>query len=173
LDVPSAAVKISRQYLDLITGQTLEHKNEFIEQLTHDCIIVQIPRIHGPVQTQIDALLSIFEQKYFIDDRGMLKAYNLPTDNRNVEKMISTLSYVASDDEGRRAIEAEESLRRIIDGVQVEEMVKLRNENKKKDEAIVEKDRVIDEKDRLIAELLSRLNGSNHHHLHNNNSSLK
>lgn len=34
----------------------------FVESLTHDSVIVQIPRLHGQVNTRLDKVLSIFDQ---------------------------------------------------------------------------------------------------------------
>ena len=36
--------------------------NPFIDSLTHDSIIVQIPRLHGQVNNRLDKVLSIFDQ---------------------------------------------------------------------------------------------------------------
>ena len=36
--------------------------NPFIDSLTHDSIIVQIPRLHGQVNNRLDMVLSIFDQ---------------------------------------------------------------------------------------------------------------
>ena len=36
--------------------------NPFVDSLTHDSVIVQIPRLHGQVNTRLDRVLSIFDQ---------------------------------------------------------------------------------------------------------------
>ena len=36
--------------------------NPFVESLTHDSIIVQIPRLHGQVNNRLDEVLSVFDQ---------------------------------------------------------------------------------------------------------------
>ena len=36
--------------------------NPFIDSLTHDSIIVQIPRLHGKINNRLDEVLSIFDQ---------------------------------------------------------------------------------------------------------------
>ena len=38
--------------------------NPFIDSLTHDSIIVQIPRLHGQVNNRLDKVLSIFDQSH-------------------------------------------------------------------------------------------------------------
>jgi hypothetical protein len=152
--ITTPAVKIAREYIDLITQKTITEKEDFIEQLTHDCIIVQTPRIHGSIKTELDALLSLFEQNYFLDQYGHLKRYMLQEENENekVRRMVNTLSYVAASEEGRRDMETEESIRRVVDGDFNKEMQKVRYDLKQKEKIIAKKDQVITEKDQVISE---------------------
>jgi endonuclease/exonuclease/phosphatase family metal-dependent hydrolase len=113
----------------------------------------------------LDALLSLFEQNYFIDHYGHFKKYIQPLDNENVRRMTDVLSYIASSDEDRRLMETEEEIRQIVDGDFNEEMQKVRYELKKRSEEneqlitkITKNEQVIAEKDKQIAELLARLN---------------
>ena len=55
-------IRVMRQYLDGM-GQALpEAREEFIESLTHDSIIVQIPHLTNRRQNDIESLLGIFDQ---------------------------------------------------------------------------------------------------------------
>jgi hypothetical protein len=74
-EIEAIAIKVRRDYWDIINGQVLSAKCPFVEALTHDSYIVQIPRIEGNTKTKLEVLLSLFEQKYFVDDRKMLKSY--------------------------------------------------------------------------------------------------
>lgn len=38
--------------------------NAFVDCLTHDSIIVQIPRLHGKISNRLDEILSIFDQSH-------------------------------------------------------------------------------------------------------------
>jgi hypothetical protein len=162
--ISTPAVKIAREYIDLMTKQPITAKEDFAEQLTHDCIIIQTPRIHGSIQTELDALLSLFEQNYFVDDYHHFKSYIQPLDNKNIRRMAMTLSYVAGSNETRKAMEAEESMRRIVEGRFNKEMQTIRYELKQKDkviaenqQALAENQQALAEKDKQIAELLARL----------------
>ena len=42
--------------------------NPFIDSLTHDSIIVQIPRLHGQVNNRLDKVLSVFDQTQHLSD---------------------------------------------------------------------------------------------------------
>ena len=39
----ATVLKVSREYLDAITGQRLGEREEFVEALSHDCWVVQVP----------------------------------------------------------------------------------------------------------------------------------
>ena len=50
----------SYDYDDRLVTKGLPHP--FIDSLTHDSIIVQIPRLHGQINNRLDMVLSIFDQ---------------------------------------------------------------------------------------------------------------
>ena len=102
-EVPTPVVKVSRVYTDQLTHQVIEGKNEFIEQLTHDCYVVQIPRIGVRVTNRLEQLLSFFEQRNFIDDTKMYKDYLYPIEDENI-KLIADELHFASTDRKRRAM---------------------------------------------------------------------
>jgi hypothetical protein len=104
------------------------------------------------VKTELEALLGLFEQQYFIDEEGHIKKYTQPIENENIRRMAETLSYVAASEEGRREMDAEESVRRIVEGDFNEEMQKVRSELMQKNQALAEKDNALAEKDNTIAE---------------------
>ncbi|MDR3110670.1 MAG: hypothetical protein LBU65_13460 [Planctomycetaceae bacterium] len=118
--------------------------------MPHDCIVIQTGRIHGSIKTELDALLSIFEQRYFADEKRHFKEYSLPVKSTEMRHLTRTLVGVAASPEGRREMEAEEAVRRLVEGDGDAEMQKIRREIKKKD-------RVIAEKDKQIAELKAKL----------------
>ncbi|NJN78328.1 MAG: hypothetical protein HC803_08385 [Saprospiraceae bacterium] len=56
-DVP--VIKVERSYVDVATGTVLEEREAFIESLTHDSFIIQIPNIKGHRRTELEKLLYI------------------------------------------------------------------------------------------------------------------
>ena len=66
-EIESPCISVARNYIDLINKTTLSQKSEFVEKLTHDCFVVQVDRITDRYQTQLDKLLSVFEQRNFTD----------------------------------------------------------------------------------------------------------
>ena len=69
-NIKAAAIKVCRTYIDMIGRTEIKQRNKLIESLTHDGYFVQIPYIQGKPRTSLESLLSIFEQKYFIDEKN-------------------------------------------------------------------------------------------------------
>ena len=55
-------IKVNRIYWDVGLNQEIKAKEEFVESLTHDSIIIQIPYITGHQRTELEQLLQIFDQ---------------------------------------------------------------------------------------------------------------
>ena len=58
----SSIIKVSRDYVDCITGEKINEKEEFIECLTHDSYIIQIPELSHRRRNELEQILSIFDQ---------------------------------------------------------------------------------------------------------------
>lgn len=56
-------LKVSREYLDAVTGQRLGEREEFVEALSHDCRVVQVPLLAARRRTDLERLLSVFDQE--------------------------------------------------------------------------------------------------------------
>ncbi len=66
--VNTAIMKVNRDYLDMITDKKIEAKEEFIEKLTHDSFVIQIPRLEKDDRTELERVLKIFNQSYMAND---------------------------------------------------------------------------------------------------------
>jgi hypothetical protein len=106
-EVDAVVVHVCRTYHDVLGCRELQIKSNFIECLTHDSYVVQIPRIVPRVRTRLEALLSVFEQSKKIDEKGFIMQYCLDTDDGDIRLMVEILSYVAADPEKRKEIENE------------------------------------------------------------------
>ena len=62
-DIDKAVVYVNRKTVDY-DGQEIENgeNDPFINSLTHDSIIVQIPLLHGKINNKLDKVLSVFDQ---------------------------------------------------------------------------------------------------------------
>jgi hypothetical protein len=143
VEIDAIAIKVKREYWDLINQQVLTAKSSFVEGLTHDCYVVQIPRIEGNTKTKLESLLSIFEQNYFITDKGILKEYKFPIEDETVREMVSILQYIGADEEMRKAIEDEREAYRLLEVMAENRRKELETIIKEKNETIKEKDEAL------------------------------
>ena len=58
----ATVLKVAREYLDAITGEQLAEREEFVEALSHDCWVVQVPRLASRRHSDLERLLSVFDQ---------------------------------------------------------------------------------------------------------------
>jgi len=101
-------INIKRCFFSGITKKELKLKIPFAEYLTHDSHIVQLGRITGKMQTRVEKVLSVFEQRYFIDnDTKITKKYPYQTNDKMVCLMLEILEHACSDPEQRKQIESE------------------------------------------------------------------
>ena len=111
-DIEEIVVKVNRTYMDVIGGGEIKRKSPFIESLTHDGYFIQISRINREMYSQweqcseIEQLLSLFEQDYFVEE-NFYKKYPYPITNQNIKNMVETLEYIAADPKTRRIMQEE------------------------------------------------------------------
>ena len=61
--VHDTVVYVKRFYLNHLK-EVIDCKDDFIESLSHDSIIVQVPLLHGKMATRVENILSIFNQDW-------------------------------------------------------------------------------------------------------------
>jgi hypothetical protein len=148
-------LRIDRQYYNKYE-EIVSSRSYFIECVTHDCVVVQAPRIQKTNNhTKLDKLLSVFEQKYFTGNSETYKDYPYLIDDKDIQQVINILHYCASDVEERKRIEAEEEAWRTYKAVEKDNIQMIENQAKQlaeKEAVIVEKEAVIVEKDAIIVE---------------------
>jgi hypothetical protein len=149
-NIVAPAIKVSREYIDLITHKVINAKDDFIEKLTHDCYVVQIPRIEGKLQTKLEKLLSLFEQRYFIDETEGIKEYNYPIDDADIKIIADVLHFACTDPKSKRRMEAERESFRVFN-LAVEE------QSKEKDRIIIEKEKALQEKEKAMEIMAKRI----------------
>ena len=156
-------IHVSRTYIDVIARRELRVKSEFIECLTHDSYVVQIPRIEGKSRSSLEKMLNIFEQNDFYDKTGILKQYRhqLDNDDNEIRLMVEILCHVASNPENREEIELEWRSKEFLDdylqqkkglALQKQALQEMDRALQEKDKAIEEKDKAIEEKEKAIEE---------------------
>ena len=164
-EIETPCLRVERNYKDLISGEILHRKSAFIEKLTHDSFVVQVERITDRYQTRLDKLLSVFEQKNFVDSSETTKDFLHTPDSEELRTLTDILHYVGTDPKERKQIEIEKEAWRTVNAMFAEKeqrLLKSLGEKEKaleeKEKALEEKDKALDEKDKVIAELLRKLN---------------
>ncbi|MDR2449082.1 MAG: hypothetical protein LBD52_03895 [Prevotellaceae bacterium] len=113
-EIPTACMKVGREYKDLVNNVLLDARSPFVEKLTHDSYIVQASRITGRYQTRLDKLLSIFEQAYFTDTTEAVKQYKYEPDDAEVKAITELLHHVGTDPDERKELDDEIEYRRTL-----------------------------------------------------------
>ncbi len=140
-------IKVNRQCFDLTTGELLIKKEEFIESLTHDSYVIQVPALKGRRQTDLLRLLSIFDQDNAESNYHLMNVEeeDIPEKYRPV---IRRLQKACAIKEVRDTMTVEDDIVRML---QVQERAAAFI-LKEKDREIEGKDREIEEKDKEIEE---------------------
>ena len=132
----SPVIKVDYKASDLTTGDVLDRKNEFIESLTHKTWIVQVRQLKARRRSELENLLSIFDQDNISNDKHIL----------NVDENQFSEEYRLIIRKLREACESH----KVRCEMQMED--DYINELLIKDEIIAEKDKSLAEKDKSLAE---------------------
>ena len=67
-DLPEPVVYVRRRYLDYNSNPVVDGvPDPFVESLTHDAIIVQIPLLSGKTRNRLERLLMVFDQDFQVE----------------------------------------------------------------------------------------------------------
>ena len=129
--------------------------NAFVDSLTHDSIIVQIPRLHGQINNRLDMVLSIFDQtRKAHDNEHILQVdEDIYSDDQEMERILHRLTMAAADADMRHSMNVEDEYFSAIERRDTEIMLKDK-ELAKKDEQLAEDKALLAEKDGQLAALL-------------------
>ena len=156
-EIPTACLKVERNYKDLINKTILETKSDFVEKLTHDSFIVQIDRITNSYKTRLDKLLSVFQQTNFVDSNKITKEFMHDADIEEVKIIPDILHHSGTNPKERKEIEDEQEAWRTVNAIFEDKERELRKEIDVNKKALDEKDKALDEKDKIIEELKRKL----------------
>jgi hypothetical protein len=108
LSIHRPVLKIGRQYQDVTTREIINQKDSFIENLSHDYFVVQIPNLPTETKSESEKILSIFNQKWVFDkDNQWLLKFNPNDDDQDVQRILKRLLMAAESDEVREQIRIE------------------------------------------------------------------
>lgn len=142
-------VKVNRQYIDLADNSELTIREEFIESLTHDSYIIQIPQLKKRRRNNLEILLSIFDQSLKLS--GNDHFLNLSEDDypQEFRIVIRRLLQAASEEDVCQTMELEDEI--------LDELESLERKILDMDRAIEVKDKALEGKDKIISTALEAL----------------
>jgi hypothetical protein len=135
-DLTAPVIKVNRECIDIATGERFTKKVQFIECLSHNSFIIQIPHLKEKRRTELEKLLLFFDQSNAIEDKHTLSIHEdqIPQQHQLLLERL------------RRAIE-DQNIRGAMD---VEDDIVLELEDKDRE---IQKHRERAEKERERAEL--------------------
>jgi hypothetical protein len=150
-------IKTERKYIDVSTGNIISEKEDFIESLTHDSYVIQIPALKEKRRNELEILLSVFDQSNRTSDNHILnvKQEDFPDIHRDI---IRRLQKAVIDKEMRKKMDLEDTMLEDLENMvrAIERQAQLIEENvhsiEEKEKAIQEKEKAIQEKDKAIEE---------------------
>jgi hypothetical protein len=105
--------RIRRRYVHYATQEILEPPVEAMEKLTHDAVVVQIPKVGDPGDTPLDRILKLFDQSKVGPDPHFIE-YNEEDDNRMKDPFVTVIARklhgVAADPETKERMRIEDEL---------------------------------------------------------------
>jgi hypothetical protein len=137
--VQSGLVKINREYVDLVTQEILDIKEEFVELLTHDSYLIQVQKLGKTTRSRLERVLQIFSPIYQSPQDRHQVDFQGNTDDPLIKRMTERLGRAIASEEIRDKMDVEDELERTFD-----------REMGKRDEIIAEQEEIIAEKDKLL-----------------------
>ena len=167
IEAPVIAVK--RKYYDVSQNTEINIKDEFIESLTHDSFVIQIPYLKKRRRNDLEILLSIFDQGNILYDHHIINVNDEDFPER-YRPIIRRLQKAHAEKEVRDSMDTEDFYLRDMEDYEreiaerdgtIEEMDKAIAKRdmaiQEKDKAIEDKDKAIEDKDKMITDLKNRL----------------
>ena len=147
-DIKEPVVYVNHDVYDYNGKVVKDGKEEpFVESLTHNSIIVQIPRLKGRVNNRLEKVLSVFDQsRKDAEDKQVLNIdENKYEDDADMMYMLHRLTAAAADSEMRQDMNVEDEYYKAIEDRDTA-IMKREKELKQKDEQLQQKSEQLQQK---------------------------
>lgn len=148
-------IKAERKYIDVIGGVEIDKKEDFIESLSHDSYVIQIPALKEKRRNELEILLSVFDQSNRMKDFHVLNVdeSDYPPKYREI---IRRLQKAVVDEDIRKKMDLEDEM--IGDMEELGRQIEDKNQKLKEQITIVEEQtKALEEKDLIIQKLMKEL----------------
>jgi chromosome segregation ATPase len=102
-------IKVNRECIDIATGERFTKKVQFIECLTHNSFIIQIPHLKEKRRTELEKLLLFFDQSNAIEDRHTLSIHEDQIPQQH-QPLLDRLRRAIEDQNIRGAMDVEDDI---------------------------------------------------------------
>ena len=151
-DLTEPVVYVRRHYLDYDSNPITEGvPDKFIESLTHDSIIVQIPYLKGRMRNRLERILNVFDQDYCMKGNDHLLEIDEDVFPRDEQILVNRLVKAAVAPDVRRAMDVEDEILSEIEARDTTIMIKNKT-IEEKDKRIEEQNKAIEEQNKAIEE---------------------
>jgi flagellar biosynthesis GTPase FlhF len=108
-DLPAPVIKVNRECIDIATGERFTKKVQFIECLTHNSFIIQIPHLKEKRRTELEKLLLFFDQSNAIEDKHTLSIHEDQIPQQH-QLLLDRLRRAIEDQNIRGAMDVEDDI---------------------------------------------------------------
>ena len=152
-DLTEPVIYVRRRYLDYDSNPIEQGVPDcFIESLTHDSIIVQIPFLKGRMRNRLERLLNVFDQDYQLKGNEHLLEIDEEKYPAEEQVVVTRLLKAAVAPDIRRAMEVEDEILSEIEARDTTIMLKDK-EIEQKEQVIEQKEQVIEQKEQVIEQM--------------------
>ena len=147
-------IRVQRECYDDASDEKLEGREEFIECLTHDSYIIQVPYLRDDHKTEVEKMLGVFDQSKLTSDHHILNIDEADYPGK-YRPIIRRLQRAISEPVMRKKMDIEDEITN-----EFKKMARTIQQQKEdlieKDKALAEKDKALEEKEKIIRELLKK-----------------
>ena len=149
-DLQEPVIYVRRNYLDYDSNPIINGvPDPFVESLTHDSIIVQIPYLRGRLRNRLERILQIFDQEYCVEGNEHYLELDESKFDGDDFIVINRLMMACGTPELKRAMEVEDEILSEIEERDTTIMIKDK-EIKQKTQEIEQKTQEIEQKTQEI-----------------------
>ena len=142
-------IRVHRKYTDAVSGKEIEKPEAFIESLTHDSHIIQIPYLRKKRKSDLLTLLKVFDQTSQIKDgKGHILRIDETAYPEKYREVIRRLQKAIAKPEIRETMEIEDE---VLEDLKSKERIILEGKEKV-EKALAEKENALAEKENALAE---------------------
>lgn len=107
--IPRPVVKISREYVDVLTQEVLDVQEDFVALLTPDSYFIQIKLLAGRSRSKLEQVLQVFNPLYETADKHQLD-FAGEMNNPLVKKILHRLNRAVASEELRNLMDVEDEI---------------------------------------------------------------